>query len=89
MHQPQQFALRACAYACAQACRTIDSAPVEPRGDALQVRITRRAGIGAAAGGVTAGYSHGYALDLKRELLCKWAEHVQGLVSPEGAALLR
>jgi integrase len=39
--------------------------------------------------GVTAGYSHGHALDLKRELLCKWAEHVQGLVSPEGAALLR
>jgi integrase len=39
--------------------------------------------------GVTAGYSHGHALDLKRELLCEWADHVQGLVSPEGAALLR
>jgi integrase len=37
--------------------------------------------------GVTAGYSHGHALDLKRDLLCKWADHVQGLVSPEGAAL--
>jgi hypothetical protein len=39
--------------------------------------------------GVTVGYPHGHALDLKRELLCKWADHVQGLVSPEGAALLR
>ena len=39
--------------------------------------------------GVTAGYSHGHALDLKRALLCEWAEHVQRLVSPEGAALLR
>jgi hypothetical protein len=39
--------------------------------------------------GVTAGYSHGHALDLKRELLDKWAKHVEGLVSPSGAALLR
>ena len=38
---------------------------------------------------VTVGYPHGHALDLKRELLCKWADHVQGLVSLEGAALLR
>jgi hypothetical protein len=26
--------------------------------------------------GVTAGYSHGHVLDLKRELLCKWADGV-------------
>ena len=39
--------------------------------------------------GVTAGYLHGHALDLKRELLDKWAKHVEGLVSPSGAALLR
>jgi integrase len=42
-----------------------------------------------AGSGVTAGYSHGTPLDLKRALLCEWAEHVQRLVSPEGAALLR
>jgi integrase len=31
--------------------------------------------------GVTAGYSHGYPLDLKRQLLCKWADHVEKLVT--------
>ena len=39
--------------------------------------------------GVTAGYSHGASTDLKRDLLDKWAKHVEGLVSPSGAALLR
>jgi integrase len=39
---------------------------------------------------VTAGYSHGYALDLKRGLMQKWADHIAGLVSPaEGITLLR
>jgi integrase len=39
---------------------------------------------------VTAGYSHGYALDLKRELMHKWADHIGALVSPgEGVAVLR
>jgi integrase len=38
---------------------------------------------------VTAGYSHGYPLELKRSLLCKWADHVRLLVEPEGVALLR
>ncbi len=38
---------------------------------------------------VTAGYSHGHPLELKRELLGRWADHVQRLVQPEGAALLR
>jgi integrase len=42
-----------------------------------------------AGSGVTAGYSHGYALDLKRKLLEEWAGHVERLVQPEGAALLR
>jgi hypothetical protein len=32
--------------------------------------------------GVTAGCSHGHALDLKRALLCEWADHVQRLVEP-------
>jgi integrase len=31
---------------------------------------------------VTAGYSHGHPRDLKRELLGKWAAHVEGLVQP-------
>ena len=38
--------------------------------------------------GVTAGYSHGYPLELKRTLLEKWADHVEGLVGRKGAALL-
>jgi integrase len=43
------------------------------------------------AGGmaVTAGYSHGFAGKLKLELLSRWSEHVERLVHPEGAVLLR
>ena len=37
---------------------------------------------------VTAGYGHGYPTELKRELLEKWADHVAGLVQPDGAVLL-
>jgi integrase len=36
-------------------------------------------------GGVTAGYSHGYALTLKLDLLKKWADHVERLVQPHPA----
>ena len=32
--------------------------------------------------GVTAGYSHGYPLEQKRELLGKWVAHVEELVQP-------
>ena len=39
--------------------------------------------------GVTADYSHGHPLELKRAMLCKWADHVEKLVQPSGAALLR
>jgi integrase len=42
-----------------------------------------------AASGVTAGYSHGYALDRKRELLEEWADNIERLVRGEGVALLR
>ena len=42
-----------------------------------------------AESGVTADYSHGYPLKLKLELLTKWADHVEGLVQPQGVALLR
>ena len=34
--------------------------------------------------GVTAGYSHGYAMDLKLALLTKWANHIERLVQSEG-----
>jgi integrase len=42
-----------------------------------------------AGQGVTAGYSHGFAQKLKLELLQKWAAHVEALLQPSGAALLR
>ena len=43
----------------------------------------------SGSGSVTAGYSHGYPLDLKRMLLTKWADHVEQLVTREGAIRLR
>lgn len=39
--------------------------------------------------GVTAGYSHGYPVDLKRRLLTEWAAHVESVVAAEGVAVLR
>jgi hypothetical protein len=36
----------------------------------------------SGTGSVTAGYSHGYPLELKAKLLEKWAEHVEKLVQP-------
>jgi len=41
-----------------------------------------------AESGVTADYSHGYPVELKRELLEKWADHVAQEVQPKGAVLL-
>lgn len=38
--------------------------------------------------GVTSDYSHSYPVDLKRDLLEKWAGHVAGIVQPERAVLL-
>jgi integrase len=43
----------------------------------------------AGTGSVTAGYSHGYPLKLKMELLTKWSDHVENLVQPEGVSVLR
>lgn len=34
------------------------------------------------SGTVTSAYSHGYPLELKRALLTKWSDHVEGLVQP-------
>ena len=42
-----------------------------------------------AGSGVTADYSHGHPLALKRDMLCEWAGHVERLVKPEGTVLLR
>ena len=43
-----------------------------------------------SGGGVTAGYSHGYPIDLKRKLLEEWASHIASIVRPaEGVMLLR
>jgi integrase len=39
--------------------------------------------------GVTSGYSHGYALKRKRELLEEWAAHIESLLVPSGVALLQ
>jgi len=41
-----------------------------------------------SAYGVTAGYSHGYPVELKRKLLEKWADHVADIVQPQGVAVL-
>jgi hypothetical protein len=38
---------------------------------------------------VTAGYSHGHPLELKRKLLEEWSSHVEALVQPEGVTMLR
>jgi integrase len=40
-----------------------------------------------ADGGVTAGYSHGHPLELKKALLEEWASHVEQFVPPEGQPL--
>ncbi len=42
----------------------------------------------AGSGSVTADYSHGYPIDLKRKWLERWSRHVAEIVQPEGAELL-
>ncbi len=42
----------------------------------------------AGGGTVTGDYSHGFSIQLKRDLLEKWAAHVAEVVQPEGAVLL-
>ena len=43
----------------------------------------------SGTGTVTSNYTHGYPLELKATLLTKWADHVEGLVQPEGVSVLR
>ena len=38
---------------------------------------------------ISSNYRHGFAGKLKLELLTKWADHVEGLVTPKGVARLR
>lgn len=40
-------------------------------------------------GTVTADYSHGYALELKRKMLEEWADHVAAVVAAKGVTVLR
>lgn len=41
-----------------------------------------------AGSGVTRVYMHGHSIDLKRELLTKWADHVASVVWPDGVERL-
>jgi integrase len=43
----------------------------------------------AKSGSVTSGYMHSMSLNLKRDLLTKWADHVAEIVQPSGTALMR
>lgn len=44
----------------------------------------------SGSGSVTAGYSHGYPLELKRKLLEEWADHVEAIVTGSaGVKLVR
>ena len=42
----------------------------------------------AGSGNVTGDYSHGYPVELKRQWLERWADHIANIVQPEGAELL-
>jgi integrase len=43
----------------------------------------------SGSGSVTANYSHGAPVNLKLDLLTKWSDQVEKLVTAEGVALLR
>lgn len=67
------------------ACRDTVSTWLQDQGHS---RYERGLVLNHAEGGVTADYSHGYPVALKRDLLEKWADHIAELVQPEGAVLL-
>ncbi len=56
--------------------------------DQVHSKYERGLVLNHAESGVTADYSHGYSVELKRELLEKWADHVAQEVQPKGAVLL-
>jgi hypothetical protein len=45
--------------------------------------------INHSSPGVTAGYSHGCPLELKRAFLTEWTDHVERLIRPKGTRMLR
>ncbi len=67
------------------ACRDTISTWLQDQGHS---KYERGLVLNHAEGGVTADYSHGYPIELKRELLEKWAGHVAQEVQPKGAVLL-
>ncbi len=67
------------------ACRDTISTWLQDQGHSKYERGLR---LNHAESGVTADYSHGYPVELKRELLEKWADHVAQEVQPKGAVLL-
>ena len=67
------------------ACRDTISTWLQDQGHS---RYERGLILNHSEGGVTADYSHGYSVDLKRQLLEKWADHVARTVQPKGAVLL-
>jgi len=67
------------------ACRDTISTWLQDQGHS---KYERGLVLNHAESGVTADYSHGYPVELKRELLEKWADHVAQEVQPKGAVLL-
>ncbi len=67
------------------ACRDTISTWLQDQGHS---KYERGLVLNYSEGGVTADYSHGYSVDLKRQLLAKWADHVAQTVQPKGAILL-
>ena len=67
------------------ACRDTISTWLQDQGHS---KYERGLVLNHSEGGVTADYSHGYSVELKRELLEKWADHVAQEVQPKGAVLL-
>ncbi len=67
------------------ACRDTISTWLQDQGHS---KYERGLILNHAESGVTADYSHGYPVELKRELLEKWADHVAQEVQPKGAVLL-
>ncbi len=67
------------------ACRDTISTWLQDQGHS---KYERGLVLNHAEGGVTADYSHGYSIELKRQLLKNWADHVAQTVQPKGAVLL-
>ena len=56
------------------------------------IRKCRESGLilkHSASGSVTGGYSHGYPVELKRQLLEEWAAYIERVTTPERVTRLR